>query len=156
MKIRELDKRLAAALQPLLPGTVLLVGAKSQSLNAVTSLERPEQSAAGWHDSALWVAPPEALVLRLGIAALRGKLKPGAPLVLAVRRRAPLWQQLRGSLGGPKPAPVELETVCGALLASGLALPRVHPSLRGYHVLSGTLPRDPCALDSFFTQPSTC
>jgi hypothetical protein len=152
--MRELDKRVAAAVQRLLPGARLLVGVRSGALDAVTTLEHASDAAPGVHDGALWLAPSDALALRAGIAALRGKLKPGAPLVLVVRRRPPVLQQVRGMLGGPAPAAIELETLCSALLASGLTLPRVHTVEGGYHVLSGTLPQQPSALDAFFTQPS--
>jgi hypothetical protein len=101
----------------------------------------------------LWLAPGDALALRAGIAALRRQLKAGAPLVLAVRRRPPVLQHVRGLLGGPAPQPIELEVLCGALLASGLVLPRVHAAPRAFHLVSGALPRELSPLDAFFTQP---
>jgi hypothetical protein len=152
--MRELDKQVAAAVQRLLPGSRLLVGARSSSLDAVTTLEHPTDAAAGHHDGALWLAPSDPLALRAGIAALRTKLKPGAPLVLVARSRPPVMLQVRGLLGGPAPQLIRLEALCEALLGSGLLLPRVHPGTRAYHVLSASLPRDPCTLDAFFTQPS--
>jgi hypothetical protein len=155
MKLRELDKRVAARAQRLLSGALLLVGARSSVLDAVTTLERPEHGSAVPHDAALWLAPGDALALRSGLAALRGQLKPGAPIVLAVRRRPPVLQHVRGLLGGPAAQPIELEVLCGALLASGLVLPRVHAGLRAFHLLSGALPRDSSPLDAFFTQPPT-
>lgn len=152
--MRELDKRLVAAVQRLLPGALLLVGARSQVLNAITCLEQPSAPAPEAHDAALWLAPPDALAIRTGLAALRAKLKPGAPVVLALRKRPPLLQRARGALFGAKPVQVELELACGALLASGLALPRVHAGTRVYYLLSASLPHDPCALDAFFAQPA--
>ncbi|HEX5659347.1 MAG TPA: hypothetical protein VFX59_19265 [Polyangiales bacterium] len=153
MKLRELDKQVAAHVQRLLPGALLLIGATSSLLGAVTTLETPTDGHAAQHDAALWLAPGDALVVRAGIAALRGKLKPGSPIMLAVRRRPPVLQQVRGLLGGPAPHPIELEALCGALLASGLVLPRVHAGPRAFHLLAGSLPTDPSPLDAFFTQP---
>jgi hypothetical protein len=153
--MRELDKHVAAHAQRLLTGALLLVGARSSVLQAVTTLELPTDGQGAPHDAALWAAPGDRLVLRAGIAALRGKLKPGAPIVLAVRRRPPVLQQVRGLLGGPAPQPIQLEALCGAMLASGLVLPRVHEGPRAFHLLSASLPRDPSPLDAFFTQPLT-
>ncbi|HEY6877808.1 MAG TPA: hypothetical protein VI299_07300 [Polyangiales bacterium] len=153
--MRELDKRVAQAAQRLICGPLLLVGAQSGTLDAVSALERPDQAVAGEYESALWVAAGDALTLRTGIAALRTRLLPGARLLLAVRRKPPVVQRVRGLLGGPMPEPVALSTLCGALLASGLCAPQVHEGTRDHHLLSATLPRDPCSLDVFFTQPST-
>jgi hypothetical protein len=152
--MRELDKRVALAAQRLIEGALLMVGAKSDALNAVTSLERPEDGVAGVHDVALWLAPGDALALRSGIAALRPKLRAGSRIVLAVRRRPPVLLQVRGMLGGPVPSPISLETLCGALLLNGLRAPRVHEAPRGWYLLSATLPEQSSALDVFFTQPA--
>jgi hypothetical protein len=149
----ELDRRLVEQARGLLSGALLLVGGRSSLLAAVSTSERPEDVQPAAHDGVLWVGPAEPLVLRLGLRDLRKSLRPGARVVLAVRKHPPLLQRVRGLLGGPAPRPIHLEALCGALLASGLAVPRVHEAPRGWHLLSATLPDDPCALDAFFTQP---
>lgn len=151
--MRELDKRVASIAQRLISGPLLLVGAHSGLLDHASVLERPDDTVAGDYDGALWLAAGDASTLRTGLAALRAKLRPGARIVLAVRRRPPVVQRVRGLLGGPAPQPVALSTLCGALLACGLGAPRVHEGTGDHYLLSATLPRDPCALDVFFTQP---
>lgn len=154
----ELDAQLAACARKLLADaqSLLLIGARSEGLAPVVSeFARPEdvEAVTRAHEGALWCAPSDALRVRQGIAMLRGKLARSAPILLAVRRRPPVFEQVRGMLGGSAPAPVRVEALCGALLISGLIHPRVHDAPRAWLLLSASLPAQPCSLDAFFAQP---
>jgi hypothetical protein len=162
MRRSELDPKLSALAQRLFADArdVLLVGVSaSLGEREVVVVDEPGQALvqARRFAALLYRLPADTTVTRLraGLVALRPALADGAVVLLAAEKRAPALDQLRAVLAREPVPRARLDSLCEAVLLSGLGTPRVYEGVASsWLLLSAAVPVQPSELDAFFAQPA--